>query len=258
MKTHLTATALVALLASPAVAQSAIGLTGDRTLVTIDLATATVTGSIDANVDGRLLGIDYRAGTQSVIGVTADFRVVDIDVATGDITPVVQMDTPLAIADGAAVIVDINPAADALRFMSGTVNHRVNLTSGAVMVDGALHFAAGAGGAGEPAVGGTAYINNIGRPESTAMYNIDTAMAALLRQAPPNDGTNTPVGMLGVTLEGPVAFDVGTSADGTNTAWLASGGWLHQIDLASGAVAGSWELGGVEGTLRDMTVLSGM
>lgn len=242
---------------TPALAATAVGLIGDRTLVMINPENAEVTGMQAVEVEGRLLGIDWRGPNQTLIGVTDSFAVVAIDPATGAVTPVVQMDTPLPIADGAAVIVDINPAADALRFMSGTVNHRVNLSTGAVMVDGALNWAADAGQTGEPMIVATGYINNLAgsRPESTAMFNIDGGMGALTRQAPPNDGTNAPVGMLGVTAEGPMAFDVWTGEDGSNTGWLSTGMTLHQVDLETGAVTGSWPITGLDSELRDLTVM---
>lgn len=257
MKPTLLAAGLLATTALPGLAATAVGLTGDRTLVMIDPATAMATGTLEVRIEGRLLGIDWRAPNQTLIGVTDGFAVVVIDPATGAVTPLVQMDTPLPLSPETPVIVDVNPAADALRFMSGTVNHRVNLSSGAVMVDGALNWAADAGQTGTPMVAGTGYINNLPgtRPESTAMYNIDAGLSALLRQAPPNDGTNRPVGMLGQQLAGPVAFDVWTGADGANTAWLAAGGLLHTVDLATGAVTGSWPLQGVEAPLRDLTFM---
>lgn len=246
----------LALIATAGHAQTGIGLTGERTLVAIDLATAAVTPLTEVQIPGRVLGIDWRPATEEVIAVTDRFEVVTIDLQTGMIRPVVVMDTPLPITEGAPVIVDINPAADALRFMNGTVNHRVNLTTGAVFVDGALHFSAGTDGV--PMVGGTAYSNSHGRPDSTAMFNVDTAISALLRQAPPNDGTNTPVGMLGAMIEGPVGFDIGTDAAGANTAWLTANGALHRVDLDSGAVTGSWTLGGTDAPLRDLTIVPGM
>ncbi|MCA0203284.1 DUF4394 domain-containing protein [Pararhodobacter sp.] len=259
MRLLLSVSAAALMTAGAASAQSVVALTGDNTLVMIDPANATATGSLDVAVEGRLLGIDWRPNTQQLIGVTEDWRVVSIDWTSGETTDIVTMDTPLEIADGAAVIVDINPAADALRFMSGTVNHRVNLGTGAVMVDGALHFAADGEHASEtPMVGGTAYTNSVGRPEATAMYNIDTAMSALLRQNPPNDGTNMAVGMLGAEIEGPIAFDIYAAAVDDNAAWLIANGGLHSVDLETGAVTGSWELQGVDGEVRDMTVVPPM
>lgn len=254
MKKHALSAALATLIAAPVAADTAIGLAGDRTLVMIDLASGQVTGMRDLNYEGRLHGIDYRPATDSLIGVTQDFEVVAIDPATGDWSLLVTMDTPLEIDENAAVIVDMNPAADALRFMSGTTNHRVNLTSGAVMVDGDLSFTDGTDGM--PMVGATAYSNSYGTPETTAMYNIDTAMGALLRQTAPNDGDNTMIGSLGVMLDAPVAFDIVTDAEGMNTAWLSANGGLHTVSLEDGSVTGSWMIEGLDVTLRDLTVMT--
>ncbi|WP_209426987.1 DUF4394 domain-containing protein [Pararhodobacter sp. SW119] len=246
--------ALATAFALPAVADTAIGLAGDRTLVRIDLETGMVTGMTEVDYDGRLHGIDYRPATDSLIGVTQSFEVVEIDPETGAWSLIVAMDTEMEIRDGAAVIVDINPAADALRFMSGTTNHRVNLSSGAVMVDGELTFTDGTEGM--PMVGGTAYSNSHGRPESTAMYNIDAERGALLRQTAPNDGDNSLVGDLGVMFDGPVAFDIVTDAEGMNTAWLAANGALHTVSLEEATITNSWQIDGLDVVLRDLTVMA--
>jgi hypothetical protein len=256
----LTATLLAAALpATAALADTAVGLTGDRTLVMIDTKTATVTGSVEVQGATRLLGIDWRPGTMQLIGVTDTQAIVNIDPATGATTPLSQMDTMLPVEGDAAVIVEVNPAADRLRFMSGLVNHRVDMDTGAVTVDGALNWdPADANAAATPMVVATGYINSHGKPEKTAMYNVDAGLSALLQQAPPNDGTNKTIGTLGVTLEGPVAMDVATTADGTNTVWLVANGGLHTLDLASGAVTGSWAISGSAEPLRDVAVLPAM
>lgn len=246
--------AVASAFAFPALADTAIGLAGDRTLVWIDLTAGEVTGMTEVDYDGRLHGIDYRPATESLIGVTEGFEVVEIDPQTGAWTLIVEMDTEMMIENGAAVIVDINPAADALRFMSGTTNHRVNLSTGAVMIDGDLTFADGTEGM--PMVGGTAYSNSFGRPEATAMYNIDIERAALLRQTAPNDGDNEVIGGLGVMIEGPIAFDIVTDASGTNTAWLAANGALHMVSLDDGTITGTWEIEALDVTLRDLTVMA--
>lgn len=247
-----TPTVLAVLMTTGASASTAIGLAGDRTLVSIDLETAQVTGMQDVDYDGRILGIDFRPATGEVIAVTDGFVVVNVDPATGEWSEVVTMDTPLEHGADDVVIVDINPAADALRFMSGTTNHRVNLTSGAVMIDGSLTFTDDTDGM--PMVGGTAYSNSFGQPESTMMFNIDTAMDALLQQTAPNDGDNVMIGATGAMLEGPIAFDIATTEDGENTAWLVANGAFHTIDLSSGMVTESWEIEALDVVLRDVTV----
>jgi hypothetical protein len=155
------------------------------------------------------------------------------------------------------VVVEFNPAADRLRFMSGTANHRVNPDTGEATVDGTLAYLPDdANAEAEPMIAASAYINSFGKPEATAMFNIDAGLSALVQQTPPNDGTLKTIGALGVRLTGPVALDVATTADGTNTAWLAANGGIHTVDLTTGAVTGSWMLAGVPGPLRDIAVLT--
>jgi len=61
---------------------------------------------------------------------------------------------------------------------------------------------------------------------------------------------------LGATIEGPVAFDIATDSMGTNTAWLSANGALHTLSLDTGMVTESWEIDGLDVTLRDMTVMA--
>ncbi|MDR7123621.1 DUF4394 domain-containing protein [Pseudotabrizicola sp. 4114] len=259
MTRTLAALLATAALTAPAYADTALGLTGDRTLVMIDTATAAVTGTVEVQGVTRLHGIDYRPGTLTVIGVTDEQAIVTIDPATGETTPLSTMNTMMEIADGAPVIVDVNPAADRLRFMSGSTNHRINMDTGEVTVDGGLAWEAGdANASAGLMVAATGYSNSFGKPEATAMYNIDTGLSALLQQTAPNDGTNASIGMLGATLEGPVGFDIATTEDGTNTAWLAANGALHTVDLATGAVTQSWAITGTDEVLRDLTILPAM
>jgi hypothetical protein len=253
----LAATAALILLAGGAQALPAVGLTGERTLVLFDTDTAAATGTVEVTGVTRLLGIDLRPGTGQVIGVTDTQDIVAIDLATGATTPVATMSAMLPVAGDAPVVVEFNPAADRLRFMSGTANHRVNPDTGEATVDGMLAYLPDdANAEAEPMIAAAAYINSFGKPEATAMYNIDTGLSALVQQAPPNDGTLKTIGALGVTLDGPVGFDVATTADGTNTAWLAANGGIHTVDLATGAVTGSWMLTGTPGPIRDIAVLT--
>lgn len=224
----------------------------------IDTATATATGTVEVQGVTALLGIDYRPSNGTLIGVTEAQDIVVIDPATGATTQLATMGARLPVA-GMPVIVDVNPAADRLRFMSGTTNYRVNMETGEVTVDGSLAFVPEDMHAGEaPMIVAAAYINSFGKPEKTAMYDIDATLSALIQQTKPNDGTLAAIGKLGVTLEGPVGFDVATTAEGANTAWLAALGGLHTVDLATGAVTASWPLTDVEGALRDIAILPAM
>ena len=240
--------------AAPLSAQTVIGLVGDNTIVTIDASNATVTNSV--TLEGTtLLGIDYRAATGAIIGVTSEQAVITIDPATGEMTELSQMDTMLPLGD-MPVVVDVNPVPDRLRFMTGTTNHRVNMDTGEVTVDGDLHFdAADANADADPMIVAVGYTNSFGSPESTAMFDIDAGLNALIRQTAPNDGTLATIGDLGVTPNGPLSFDVAGSADGTNTAWLGTGDAIHTVDLETGTVTESWTVEGLDGMIRDMTIM---
>lgn len=254
----LTTAALFAATALPAAAETAVALSGDRTLLWIDTATAAVTGTVEVQGVDRLLGIDFRPGDQTVVGVTDDHKIVVIDHMTGAVTEKATMNTMLPSVDG-PVVVDFNPAADKLRFMTGTTNHRVNPDTGEVTVDGSLAYVAEDMHAGEaPNIVAAAYTNSFGKPEKTAMFNIDATIAGLIQQTAPNDGTLAAIGKLGPVLEGPVGFDVATKADGTNTAWLAANGGLHTVDLATGALTASWTITGTDLPIRDLTILPAM
>lgn len=257
MRTLATA-ALVLGTALPAAAETAVALTGDRTLLWLDTATAAVTGQVEVQGVDRLLGIDFRPADMTLVGVTADHRIVVIDHMTGAVTEKARMTVMLPLTD-ASVVVDFNPAADRLRFMTGTTNHRVHPDTGEVTVDGTLAFLPEDMHAGEtPNTVAAAYINSYGKPEKTAMFNIDATLSALIQQTAPNDGTLAAIGKLGVTVEGPVGFDVATDAAGTNTAWLAANGGLHTVDLATGAVTATWAITGTDQPIRDLTILPAM
>jgi hypothetical protein len=257
MRLHLTA-AIFAATALPAAAETAVALTGDRTLLWIDTTTAAVTGQVEVQIDGRLLGIDLRPADNTLVGVTEDHRIIVIDHMTGAVTEKATMNVMLPSVDG-PVVVDFNPAADRLRFMTGTTNHRVHPDTGEVTVDKPLAFVAEDMHAGEaPNIVAAAYTNSYGKPEKTAMFDIDATIGGLIQQTAPNDGTLSAIGKLGVALSGPVGFDVATSADGTNTAWLAANGGLHTVDLATGALTASWTITGTDQPVRDLTILPAM
>ncbi len=266
MKTTFAALTLVPMLAATSAMADghgglmAIGLSGDKTLHQIDATTATVKASMDVEGVNKLLGIDLRPATGQLIGVTDTFDIVEIDPMSGAATVIATMDTPLAIEGDRPVIVDFNPMADKLRFMSGTINHRVDVTTGAVTVDGSLAYEANDMHAGEtPAIAAAAYINSYGKPEATAMFDIDSTIVALIQQTSPNDGTLAAVGKLGIDAAESYAFDIATDADGNNTAWLAAGGKLHTVSLEDGSVTQSWDIMGADGAvLRDITFMTAM
>lgn len=244
---------------SAALAAPAVGLVGDKTLVMFDTETLAVSGTMDVSGVDSLLGLDLRPANNTLVGVTPDMVIVSIDTATGAATTLSTMDTALPVGD-MPVIVDFNPMADKLRFMSGTTNHRVNVDTGAVTVDGGLNWQEGDMHVGEtPAIAAAAYINSYGKAESTAMFDIDSTIVAVIQQVSPNDGTLGAIGKLGI--EAPAAnyaFDIQTNAAMENTGWLVNGTTLYTVDLEKGAATKVGTIEGVDGMIRDITILPSM
>ncbi|MET3588662.1 hypothetical protein ABID21_004798 [Pseudorhizobium tarimense] len=112
-------------LAATSVAASAapvVGLVGDKTLVMFDTDNPPVSETMDVSGVDRIVGIDLRPSNNTLVGVTPDSTMVTIGMETGAATEVAKMDKPLTTGD-APVVVDFNPMADRLRYMTGTTNH---------------------------------------------------------------------------------------------------------------------------------------
>lgn len=244
----------LALASTTALAAPAVGLVGGTTLVMFDTESLAVSGTMEVTgVDG-LAGIDVRPADKMLYGVSLAGEVVTIDTASGAASVKSTLNEMLPSFEGA--IVDFNPMADRLRLMGtdGT-NHRVNVDDGMVTVDGSLAFIAGDMHEGEtPAIVAAAYINSIGKPEATGMYDIDATIAALIQQAPPNDGTLKAIGKLGVEGSS-YAFDIAATEDLTNTAYLVVDNTLHTVDLETGAATAVGAIEGVEGMISDIALL---
>ena len=253
--------ALAATAATAATASAApvLGLTGDKTLVMFDTEKPEVTKTMDVTGVDKLVGIDFRPGNKTVIGVTPENAIVTIDLETGAAKEIAKMDKMLTIS-AAPVVVDFNPMADRLRFMTGTTNHRVHPDTGAVTVDGSLAFEEGDMHKGEtPNIVAAAYTNSIGKPEKTAMYDIDATIGALIQQTKPNDGTLKAIGKLGLKDKPETyAFDIQGLEGGKNTAYLVAGKTLHTVNLETGAATEIGAITGVDADVRDITVLPAM
>lgn len=240
--------------AASAHAASAIGLVNSNTLVMFDTETRAVAGTVNVTGIDGLAGIDIRPADNLLYGVTLSGDVVTIDTATGAATVKSTLSEKLPSYEGA--IVDFNPMADRLRLMGtdGT-NHRVNVDDGAVTVDGPLAFEEGDMHAGEtPAIVAAAYTNSFGKPEATAMYDIDATIVGLVQQVSPNDGTLAAIGELGIEGGSSYAFDIHATEDLTNTAYLVVDNVLHTVDLETG-IAEAWgAIEGVDGMISDIAI----
>ena len=245
--------------AGAAHADTAIGLVNGKTLVMIDAAKGSVTKTMQISGVDKLLGIDVRPADNKLYGVAADGTVVTIDLANGKTTKVSKLEK--SIPAGTMAVVDFNPMADKLRFMGADgTNLRADVDTGKVTTDGSLAFEATDMHKGEkPNVVAAAYINSFGKPAKTAMYDIDATIGGLIQQVSPNDGTLKAIGKLGITSAKTYAFDVQTSAEGTNTAWLVADNKLYKVDLATGKASMASDIKGVKGgMIHDIAVLPAM
>ncbi len=252
-KSLMLAGALVALslMASAAQAGSMIGLVDGKTIVTIDPATRKVTAKADIKGATSVVGIDVRPSDGMLYAVTAEGGIYTLDPKTGTATMKSKLSETLKA--GVTVTVDFNPVADRMRVITSEgVNLRVNVEDGKATVDGALKFKEGDLQAGTtPKVIAGAYTNSANpKPTATALYDIDAA-GHLLSQAPPNDGVLNTIGMLGIKLEGPVAFNIVMQGE-DNAAWLVTGGALYSVDLKSGKATMAGKIEGLSGNLTDI------
>ncbi len=232
-------------LASPVLlAQTIVGLTADDRLVRYSVAVpGTQIGSVavtNLEAGDRLLGIDVRPATGLLYGITRSGRLYTINPATGEATP--RGRTSVAVT-GDFGGVDFNPVPDRMRVVTNLgQNLRINVDSGATIVDGAINPDG-------PLLGAAGYINSFAGTTTTALYVIDVASSTLMLQSPPNDGTVVAVGPLGVTLDagGSAGLDV-QFANGQNFAFavlrVAGTTGLYRIDLATGAATAVGALGG--------------
>jgi hypothetical protein len=250
----LLATASVLALTGAAVAAPAIALTGEKTLVMFDTETLAVSGTMDVTGVDRLEGIDVRPADMMLYGLAGDGSIVTIDTASGAATVKSQLSE--AWPAGVAASVDFNPVADRMRIVGtdGT-NLRVNVDDGMATVDGKLAYDAADMHAGEmPNIVAVAYTNSFGKPEATAMYDVDATIGALIQQAPPNDGVLKAIGKFGIEGATTYAMDIASTEALENTAYLSAGGMLYTVAVDTGAATAVGDLA-IEGDVRDIAIL---
>jgi hypothetical protein len=190
-----------------------------------------------------LLGIDLRPANNKLYGITNDnLYIIDID------TGVATLQRPLNIRADAGSFsgVDFNPKPDLLRLVNGNdENFRLNVVTGEVFDDstlsnGKLNYVAGDVNAGaNPNVNAIAYTNSFApSPDPnrvTLLYGLDTDLDVLVLQDPPNNGTLTTIGNLGVDFGDRTGFEIFSSSSDVNLAFASSGSNLFRIDLSATA-----------------------
>jgi hypothetical protein len=170
-------------------------------------------------------GIDFRPGTSSLYALEVGpntTQLYTIDITTAQPTAVGSGFNSTGVnynlLQNTTFGFDFNPKTlqgdNSMRIrVVGTngTNIRLNSSTGQIdVVDSNLQFANG----NSAFVDAAAYINNIPQAGgTTALYNLDSRNDALLLQSPPNAGTLTTVGALGVTVDADrnIHFDIYTA-----------------------------------------------
>ncbi|HVE40725.1 MAG TPA: DUF4394 domain-containing protein [Planctomycetota bacterium] len=194
-----------------------------------------------------ILAIDYRPADGHLYGLGSTSRLYQIFPVSG---ACLQIGAAGAFTlSGTAFGFDFNPTVDRIRVVSDTgQNLRLNPDTGAIAgTDTPLN-----GGA--TAAVAVAYSNNVAGAATTTLYDIDSGTDSLYIQNPPNTGTLTLVGALGVDTFNSVGFDI--SASGTAYASLSVAGFpeLYTINLTTGAATLVGPLG-LGALIRGMTIV---
>lgn len=175
-----------------------------------------------------LVGIDIRPLNSKLYGVGSTSRLYVIDPNTGAATVVgAPFAEPL---QGTSFGVDFNPVADRLRIVSNTgQNIRVNAENGTLAGKDIAINPAGSN------VSAVAYFNNIAGAATTFLYDVDATTDRLYRQEPPNNGSLTVVGQLGVNVEASNGFDISGVDKAYAIFTTGAATKLYKINLNSGA-----------------------
>ena len=231
-----------AALAAPAAGQAAevlYAVTDDGSLLTVN--SSNPSALLDQRrIDGlavneRIVGLDVRPATDQLFGLGNSGRLYTLNRTTGRATAVTT--APFTLA-GTRFAFDFNPTVDRIRLDSDLEqNLRLNPDNGSIAAtDGPIAFANGDPNAGKaPDAVAAAYTHSVRGAMSTELLVIDTAQDVLTLQNPPNNGTLTTRGTLGVDATD-AQFDI--SSDNIGYAALSLPGKvppsIHRIDLANG------------------------
>lgn len=244
-----------------------IGLNDNNTLVAFNANNPAQTTSVGVTgIEGTLLGIDTRPANGLIYGITTTNNIYSINPQSLGFTIDANgaLNNTLTPATVAATLVstlsqpfeggtvsgfDFNPVPDRLRLVGeNNQNFRINVDTGAVIVDGTLAFAAGDPNAAvDPTISASGYTNSFAGTTSTQLYNIDPQLNTLLLQNPPNDGTLVTIGNLGVDFGNLAGFDIVSGMAGENAAFAVANSMLYSIDLTNGQATSLGMIGGNAG-----------
>lgn len=200
------------------------------------------------NQDERILAIDFRPATGQLYGVSNQSRMFVINPMTGAARALGMSAFSPAIS-GTMVGLDFNPTVDRIRLVTNTGQDlRLNPeTGGLAAIDGAINGVSGA------MITEVAYTNNKAGATTTTLYDIDPATDRLYIQNPPNNGTLTDVGPLGLDITGAAGFDISPTdnTQGLVAVTFNGASELQQINLSTGRLQ---KLGNLPGTIIGLAI----
>jgi hypothetical protein len=272
LATACTALGLAAI--APAHAETIVGLTNTQQLAVFDSATPQSAGAL-IGITGLatneiLLGIDYRPSTGVLYGLGSANRLYTLNPFSGAATLVAALTdstgTSAFTLAGGAYGVDFNPVPDlgmtlpSLRVTSTAgENLRINVNpgvAGRVSVDTPL-----SGPQGTPLIAGSAYTNPDRDPATgTALFGIDFGTDSVYQQNPPNNGTLSLVGALGVDTTGLVGYDISITgaAYASLTSPLTGKSALYTTGASGASLLGEFGIGGntaIAPSLTDIAIV---
>ncbi|CAN5201582.1 DUF4394 domain-containing protein [soil metagenome] len=234
------------------------GTTLSQQLATFDSATpGTFTNNVTISglvAGDRLIGIDRRPANGLIYGVGLDGttgRIYTINATTGVATLVSTINVPVT---GTNFGVDFNPVPDRLRLVSNLdQNLRINVDTGATIVDGTLAYAAGDANAGaNPNITSVAYSNNFAGVTTTVLRGVDASLDILAIQNPPNDGILNTSLILGVNATDIAAYDISGLTGTPYFAFVDAGGMFSNLYIPGmGGLQLIGRIGNVNGFLVD-------
>lgn len=200
-----------------------------------------------------VLGIDFRPATGQLYAFTRNSRLYTINTTTGVATFVAIVNSGLS---GSEYSIDFDPVQDRLRIVNNTgQNHLVNPDTGAAIVQSPL-LAVFGGEGGKPVVVGIAYDNNSAGAQETTLYDIESLFNGLFIQNPPDAGTLSFVGPLGVDVNSTlVGFDIAPVTNiGYASLTSSNVSSLYVVNLSTGQATLVGQIGSETNTIRDITI----
>lgn len=189
------------------------------------LSSATITGLQPSE---NILAVDFRPATGQLYGLGSTSRIYVINPTSG-VARAIGAGPFTPALDGTVAGFDFNPTVDRIRIVTSSgQNLRANPETGTIaFTDGAINGQAGA------VIGGVAYTNSFSGATTTTLYDIDVASNNLYIQNPPNNGTLSLVGPLGLDIEDG-GFDIAGAGDAFAISTTNNRSSFVAIDLTTG------------------------